>query len=155
SYASSVILCKKLGVGKTLRNLKILDVGCGSGAWSIAFALTDPQAKVVAVDFPEVLEVAQGYVQRFRLQKQYEFRSGDFHALSFELESYDAIILGHICHGEGEAATRKLLKKFYDALRPGGKLLIAEFIANDLRTGPELPLLFTMQMLLFTEHGDV
>jgi ubiquinone/menaquinone biosynthesis C-methylase UbiE len=155
SYASSVALCKKLGVGKTLKNQKILDVGCGSAAWSIAFALADPAAKVVAIDSKEVLEVAQSQVQRFRLQKQFEFRDGDFNALPFEREAYDSIILGHICHGEGEASTRRLLKKCYDALKPGGKLLIAEFIANDLRTGPEIPLLFAMPMLLFTEHGDV
>ena len=155
SYGSSVALCKKLGVGKTLRGQKILDVGCGSAAWSLAFALADPTSKVVGIDFPEVLEVAQGYVQRFRLQKNYEFREGDYHQLTFEPEGYDIIILGHICHMEGEAATRKLFKKAYDALKPGGKLLVAEFIANDLRTGPEIPLIFALVMLLHTEHGDV
>ncbi|MDL1871776.1 methyltransferase domain-containing protein [Deltaproteobacteria bacterium PRO3] len=155
SYASGVALCKKLGVGKTLRGQRVLDVGCGSAAWSIAFALADPTTKVVGIDYPEVIEVAQGYVQRFRLQKNYEFREGDFHQLPFEAEGYDLVILGHICHMEGEAATRKLLKKSFDALKPGGKLLVAEFIANDLRTGPELPLLFALNMLLHTEHGDV
>jgi len=155
SYASSVALCKKLGVGKTLRGQKVLDVGCGSAAWSIAFALADPAAKIVAMDYSEVLEVAQSYVQRFRLQKQYEFREGDFNQAPFEAEAYDAIILGHICHGDGEANTRKLFKKAYDALKPGGKLLVAEFIANDLRTGPELPLLFALTMLVHTDQGDV
>lgn len=155
SYASGVALCKKLGVGKTLKAQKILDVGCGSAAWSLAFALADPACKVVGVDFPEVVEVAQAYVQRFRLQKNYEFREGDFHQLPFETEGFDVVILGHICHMEGEAATRRLFKKAYDALKPGGKLLVAEFIANDLRTGPELPLLFALTMLVHTEHGDV
>jgi len=155
SYGSSLALCKKLGVGKTLKGQKILDVGAGSAAWSLAFALADSSSKVVAIDYGEVLEVAQSYVQRFRLQKQYEFRDADYNQVAFESESYDIIILGHICHMEGEAGTRKLLKKCFDALKPGGKLLIAEFIANDLRTGPEIPLLFAMVMLLFSEHGDV
>ncbi|MFO1462292.1 MAG: class I SAM-dependent methyltransferase [bacterium] len=155
SYASSVALCKKLGVGKTLKGQKILDIGCGSAAWSIAFALADPAAKVVGMDYPEVLEVAQTYVQRFRLQKQFELREGDYHQVAFEPESYDVVLLGHICHMEGEAGTRKLFKKSFDALKPGGKLLVAEFIANDLRTGPELPLLFALTMLVHCEHGDV
>ncbi len=155
SYASGVVLCKKLGVGKTLRPQKILDVGCGSGAWSIAFALADPASQIVALDFPEVLEVAQHFIKRFRLQKQFTFKPGNFHEVPFEANTYDAVILGHICHGEGEAATRKLFKKSYDALRPGGRLLVPEFVANDLRTGPEIPLLFALNMLLFTENGDV
>lgn len=155
SFASSVVLCKKLGVGKTWRPQKILDVGAGSGAWSIAFALADPNVQVTAMDFPEVLEVAQGYVKRFRLQKQFNFIPGDYHSVNFDPNAYDAIILGHIAHMEGEAFTRKLIKKCHDSLRPEGRLLIAEFIANDLRTAPELPLMFALNMLLFTEHGDV
>lgn len=155
SYASGVILCKKLGVGKSLKGLKVLDVGCGSAAWSIAFALADSGSQVTGLDFPEVLEVAKNYVQRFRLQKQYEFKPGDYHQVDFGNATYDAVILGHICHMEGEVGTKKLFKKAFDALRPGGKLLVGEFIANDLRTGPQLPLMFAMNMLLYTEHGDV
>jgi len=155
SYASGVILCKKLGVGKTLQGLNVLDLGCGSAAWSLAFAMTDPSSKIVAVDLPEVLEVAQSYVKRFHVTRQFEFRGGDYHTVSMEKDTYDAIILGHICHSEGEAASRKLFKRCFDSLRKGGKLLVAEFVANDLKTGPEIPLIFALNMLLFTENGDV
>jgi SAM-dependent methyltransferase len=155
SFASGVILGKKLGVGNSLKNLKILDVGCGSAAWSLAFAAADRGSEVVAVDYPEILEVAQSFVKRFHVTKQYEFRGGDFHEINFGREAFDIIILGHICHGEGESESRRLFKKAFDALKSGGKLLIAEFMANDLRTGPEIPLLFALNMVLFTEAGDV
>lgn len=155
SYASAVILCKKLGVGKTLQGLKVLDVGCGAAPWSLAFAMADSSTKVMALDYPEILEIAQGYVKRFHATKQFEFQGGDFHELSLGRESYDAIVLGHICHGEGENETRKLFKRCFEGLKAGGRLLVAEFIANDLRTGPEIPLMFAINMLLFTEQGDV
>lgn len=155
SYASGVILSKKLGVGKTLKNLQVLDIGCGAAPWSLAFANVDTSTKVLGLDFPEIIEIAQSYVKRFHATKQFEFQGGDYHEIPFGKGKYDAIILGHICHGEGEGGTRKLFKRCHEALRPGGKLLVAEFIANDLRTGPELPLLFAMNMLLFTEQGDV
>jgi SAM-dependent methyltransferase len=73
----------------------------------------------------------------------------------FERNAYDLVILGHICHGEGEAGSRKLIKKCFDALKPGGRILIAEFLSNDLKTGPEIPLLFAVNMLLLTPQGDV
>ena len=155
SFASGVILGKKLGVGKSLQGLKILDLGCGSAPWSLAMAVADPTSQVVAIDFPPILEVAQSYVKRFHATKQFELRPGDIHELRYERENYDLVILGHILHGEGEAGSKKLIKKAYDALKPGGKILISEFVANDLKSGPEIPLLFALNMLLFTEHGDV
>ncbi len=155
SFASGVILGKKLGVGKSLKKLKILDLGCGAAPWSLAFALADSNSNVVAVDFPEILEIAQAHAKRFHVTSQFEFRAGDFHQVEWERQSYDIIFLGHICHGEGEMGTRKLIKRAFEALKPGGRLLIAEYVANDLRTGPEIPLMFGLVMLLFTEHGDI
>jgi ubiquinone/menaquinone biosynthesis C-methylase UbiE/predicted transcriptional regulator len=155
SFSSGVILGKKLGVGKSLQNQKILDVGAGAAPWSLALALADSGARVTAVDFPDILEVAQGYIKKFHAVRQFEMRAGDYHEIPFERQGYDLILLGHICHMEGEAGSRKLIKKCYDALKPGGRILIAEFLSNELKTGPEIPLLFAINMLLFTPQGDV
>lgn len=155
SFASGIILGKKLGVGKSLQNQKILDVGAGAAPWSLALALADSGARVTAVDYPDVLEVAQGFIKKFHAVRQFELRSGDYHEVPFERQAYDVVILGHICHGEGEAGSRKLIKKSFEALKPGGRILIPEFLSNDLKTGPEIPLLFAVNMLLFTPQGDV
>ena len=65
------------------------------------------------------------------------------------------MILGHIIHSEGEKWGKKLVKKAYRVLTDNGMLLIAEMIPNDTRTGPMLPLLFGLNMLVHTEAGDV
>jgi len=155
SYASSVIIAKKLGVGKSLKGLKILDVACGSGAWSLAFALADRATQVTAQDLKEVLDLTRQYVKRFRLENQYQYLSGDLLNQEFGRGQYDLIILGHICHGIGEAESRKLIKKCYDALKPSGRLLIGEIVPNDLRTGEAITLLFGLEMVVNTLHGDV
>lgn len=155
SYASAIQAAKKLGVGKTLRGLKVLDVACGSGAWGIALALADKTTHVVAQDFPEVLEVTSQYIKKFRLDNQYGFLPGDLQIVDFGTQQYDAIYLGHICHCLGENDSRKLLKKCYQALKPGGRVLIGEFVPNDLKTGDQVSLLFALQMLLDTPYGDV
>lgn len=155
SYASAVFISKKLGVGKSLKNLKVLDIGAGSAAWSLPFATADVQTQVDALDLEGVLPLAKEFVQKFRLDKQYHFIAADVMEYPLKKESYDVILLGHICHHLGEQDSKKLLKKCYEALRPKGRVLIAEYVANDLRTGDKIALLFGLKMILQSTQGDV
>ncbi len=155
SYSSAIVVSKKLGMGKSLTGLKILDLACGSGAWSIPLALADRSSRIIAQDLPEVINLTKQYVRRFRLEGQYDYLPGDLSQIDLGKSQYDLIILGHICHSLGETETRKLIKRIFEALKSGGRLLIAEFIPNDLRTGEKIPLLFSLQMMLDTSHGDV
>jgi SAM-dependent methyltransferase len=67
---------------------------------------------------------------------------------------YDVAILGHILHSEGEERSRRLLRKIFNALKPGGTIAIAEWLVNDERTKPLPSLMFAVQMLVNTEKGD-
>jgi ubiquinone/menaquinone biosynthesis C-methylase UbiE len=155
SYSSAIVAAKKLGAGNSLKGLKILDIACGSGAWSLPFALNDKTTRVAAQDLPSVLDLTRQYVKRFRLENQYEYLPGDLHQMEFGRARYDLVILGHICHGIGETESKKLFKKSYEALKPKGRLVIAEFVPNDLRTADQVTLLFALQMLIDTPQGDV
>jgi O-methyltransferase domain len=87
--------------------------------------------------------------------------SGQFHTVDGDLLAADfgtvhvVATVGHILHSEGEARSRTLLKKVFDALAPGGTNAFAEFVPNDDRTGPAAPLSFTVNMLMKTALGDV
>ncbi len=133
----------------------ILDVAAGSGAWSIPFAQAIPGVRVTALDFPEVTAITRQFTQRFAVADRYAYLEGNLREVDFGSECYDLVILGHIIHSEGAEWGQKLVKKSHRALKDGGLLLIAEIIPNDTRTGPTLPLLFGLNMLLRTEHGDV
>ena len=67
---------------------------------------------------------------------------------------YQAATLGHILHSEGERRSRALLKKVFAALAPGGVVAIAEMVPNEDRTGPAMPLIFAVNMLVHTDEGD-
>src|SRR5262249_19504708 len=67
----------------------------------------------------------------------------------------DLIILGHIIHSEGEKWGKKLVKKSYNALRPGGMLLIAEMVPEDDRSHRWIPSIFGLNMLMMTNEGAV
>ena len=134
---------------------RILDVAAGAAPWSIAFAQAIPDAQVTVVDFPEVTKVAKKFTVRFGVADRYDYAEGNLRDVDFGRNKYDLVILGHIIHSEGEKWGKKLIKRSYRSLNEGGMLLIGEMIPNDDRSGPALPLVFGLNMLLNTAHGNV
>ena len=147
-------LAQALGVGRTHRGLRALDVGCGSGVWGIAIAEADPDAKITAQDLPQVLDQTRQYLDKHGVAAQYDYLPGDMSQVEFPAGKYDLVLLGHIVHGENEASARALFARLQAALKPGGRLAIIDMIPNDERTGPPFPLIFALNMFLHTENGD-
>ena len=148
-YAASFLKKK----GRNITN--ILDVAAGSCVWGIGFAQEFNITKLTAIDFPSVCKVAREHAKNFQLDDRFECIEGDIRSIDFGNNSYDLVMLGHICHSEGKINTQKLLKKSYNALKAGGSLLIAEFMPNDEKTAPAIPLLFGLNMLVNTNEGAV
>src|ERR1041385_6596776 len=69
-------------------------------------------------------------------------------------QGHNIATIGHILHSEGPERSRRLLRKVFDALAPGGTVAIAEFIPNNDRTGPPNALIFAVNMLIHTTEGD-
>jgi len=132
---------------------KILDIAAGSGVWSIPIAQRIPNSHITAVDFAKVLPVTRKVAQRHDLADRLTTIEGDIQSVDFG-QGFHIATLGHILHSEGQTKSRRLLKKVYDALAPGGIIAIAEFIPDDNRNGPTYPLLFSVNMLVNTENGD-
>ena len=155
NFGASTVAVSRLPEKERRKIHKILDVAAGSGAWSLAFAQAIPNARVVTVDFSEMTPITRGFAEKFGVASRYEYLEGDLRQVDFGRDTFDLVILGHIVHSEGETHGKELLRKSYAALRPGGKLLIAEYVPNDTRTGPAMPLLFGLNMLLQTQEGAV
>ncbi|HYM00116.1 MAG TPA: methyltransferase, partial [Blastocatellia bacterium] len=120
-----------------------------------AFAHGIPDARVTVVDYPEVTPITRDFAKNCGVSDRFEYKEGSLRELDFGKKQFDLVILGHIIHSEGEKWGKKLIRKSYDALRPGGFLLIGEMVPNDSRTGPRQPLLFGLNMLMHTTEGDV
>lgn len=131
-----------------------VDIGCGSGVWSLALAQAQPELQVVAVDRKLVLDtVAKVFAERMGCGDRYEYRAGNFRDV--DLGKSDVAFLGHILHSEGEAASRTLLKRIHDGLNPGGVLVVAEMVASAPRGADVFSNLFDLNMLMWTEEGTV
>jgi ubiquinone/menaquinone biosynthesis C-methylase UbiE len=133
--------------------VSVLDLAAGSGVWGIALAQSSPQVKVTAVDWEGVLPVTKKTVAKFGLSDRYTFVAGDLASADFG-KGHNLATLGHILHSEGIERSKKLLRKVYDALAPGGTIAIAEFLVNPERTGPTMGLIFAVNMLVNTDNGD-
>ncbi len=140
--------------GKDRKAVKILDVAAGSAVWSIPFALKSRNVEVTAIDFVPVLEVARRHTREFGLESQYRFVRGDIRKMEFGELQYDWAFLGHICHSEGAAGSRRLIEKCFRALRRDGRLLIMDYLPDEERKSDLMPLILAVNALLGTAAGD-
>lgn len=152
NFAAASALGKNLGMDKSSKPVRVLDIAAGSGVWGIGLAQHSSQVHVTAVDFERVLQTTQRCVERFHLTNQFSFVPGD--ALKAQSgDGYDVVTLGHILHSEGAARSHQLLQRVFQQLKPGGTVAIAEFLVNKDRTGPMNGLIFTINMLVHTDEG--
>lgn len=152
SYGAAQALAEHV-LDKPNGPVSVLDLAAGSGVWGIAAAQKSKQVRVTAVDWPAVIPVTRRVAAKHGVADRFSYVEGDLHEADFGAGHHLAT-LGHILHSEGEQKSRALLKKTFAALAPGGTIAIAEFLANDDRTGPPLAMLFAVNMLVNTDHGD-
>lgn len=132
---------------------KVLDIAAGHGMYGIAVARKNPNTQVVALDWPNVLQVAQENARKAGIAQRYSVRPGS----AFEAEfgnGYDYVLLTNIFHHFDMATCEKLMRRVWDALKPGGKAVTLEFIPNEDRVTPEIAARFAMIMLASTDSGD-
>lgn len=107
---------------------QIVDLGCGSGVWSSALAYRLPQARVTAVDRPEVLAAARQTAESVELHDRWTAVEIDDSPAEAELadDSADLVLLGCRLHPLSDYEARRLLHKAAVLLRPGGWIAVVE-----------------------------
>jgi (2Fe-2S) ferredoxin/2-polyprenyl-3-methyl-5-hydroxy-6-metoxy-1,4-benzoquinol methylase len=132
---------------------RMLDVGGGSGAYSIAFASAKANLEVDLLDLAEVLPIAQGHIESAGLAGRIRTRPGDLRVDQLG-EGYDLVLVSAICHMLGVAENKDLLKRCFQALVPEGRVVIQDFILEPDKTAPKSAALFAINMLVGTEGGS-
>jgi SAM-dependent methyltransferase len=131
----------------------VLDIAAGHGNYGITIARKNPNAKIVAVDWPSVLAVAQENAQAAGVSDRHSTRPGS--AFDTDLGAgYDIVLLTNIFHHFDIPTCEKLMRRVYDALKPGGKAVTLEFIPNEDRVSPPAAAAFSLNMLVGTDAGD-
>jgi len=152
SFPVAQMAAERLGVAKA-GAVSWLDVGGGSGVWSAVWLGANKQAVGTQLDWPNVNRIGRGYVEHFGVADRFRTIDGDFHTTDFGDAKYDFAIYAHIAHQESPAENLAIFRKFRKALKPGGTLVVNDFVLNDDRTGQPFAMMFASQMLVVTKSG--
>ncbi|HEV8062582.1 MAG TPA: class I SAM-dependent methyltransferase [Gemmataceae bacterium] len=133
--------------------LRVLDVAAGHGLYGIAIANRFPKAHVTALDWANVVAVAQENARRAGVGDRYALRPGSAFEVSWG-GPYDLVLLTNFLHHFDVPTCEQLTAKAYAALAPGGRALTLEFIPEPDRISPPATATFALTMLATTAHGD-
>jgi ubiquinone/menaquinone biosynthesis C-methylase UbiE len=131
---------------------RLLDVGGGTGAFSITLCKAFPQLSATIVDFPNVAALGRDYVRKAGLEDRITYVEGD--ALKTDWPGgQDAVLMSYLFSGVPGEAHDGLVARAFDRLAPGGRLLIHDFVVRSDRTGPKLAALWQLQHTAFTPRA--
>ncbi len=133
--------------------VRMLDLGGGSGAYSIAFARALPELRSEILDRGDVVSLTQEYIREAGLADRIATRAADmrFDPLG---ENYDLILASQICHMFSPQENASLFRRARQALAPDGKFVVQDFILEPDKTAPRFAALFSLNMLVGTRAGS-
>lgn len=113
----------------------MLDLGGGSGAYSIVATQTFPGLKAIVLDLPPVVVVAREYIAANGAGEKVSAVAGDFTTSDFP-QGIDVAVMASNLPQYEPALIRLVVGKAFAALVPGGEMhLIGETLHDD-RKGP-------------------
>jgi ubiquinone/menaquinone biosynthesis C-methylase UbiE len=125
---------------------RLLDVGGGSGAFSIVLCRRTPGLTATIVDFPGVEKIARELIGEAGLADRIAFIPGDAREVSWPGDQ-DVVLMSYLLSAVGESATQALLARACKTLVPGGRLLVHDFMLDDDGDGPTLAALWLLNAL--------
>ncbi len=131
----------------------LLDLGGGPGFFAIAFAEKYPALKATVFDTPETQPIANKFINASSASSKINFIGGDFLKDDFG-NNYDVILLSSVLHIYGPDENENLLKRVYQSLKRGGRVIIRDFFLNRKKTSPLIGALFAVNMLINTDNGN-
>lgn len=136
------------------RPLRVIDVGGCHAAYSLALADRHPRLTATIFELPAVVPHAREIIARAGLAERVTVQEGDFQREGLG-RGYDVALVFGVLNGEPPAGRPALIRKVYDCLAPGGKIVLRDFVLDDDRAGPPEAAIFALQMLLATESGGL
>lgn len=131
----------------------LLDLGGGSGCYSIAIASTYPHMKAVVVDYPTICASAEEFIAEAGLSERITTHPGDLLKVDFP-PGADAMLMSSNLPDFSSSGLATVYGKAFGAMEKGGAIIILGEALNDDRSGPLEPALWNLDDALSGGHGD-
>jgi SAM-dependent methyltransferase len=131
---------------------RMLDVGGGSGAHAIGAVTRWPQLRAVVYDLPPVCEVATEFIAGQGLQDRIQAQPGDMFGDPFP--AADLHLYSDVLHDWSRDKCAFLIRKSFESLPPGGRIVLHEMLFDDDKTGPFATAAFNITMLVWSVDGE-
>lgn len=133
---------------------RLLDVGGGCGAFTIALCRRNPGLCSTILDFPNALRVARSFVDEVGLGERVAYHEADATAGEWP-PGHDVVLMSFLLSAVRAAVTDDLLGRAYESLPVGGMLVVHDFMVNDSRTGPPDAALWFLTCMFNAPDGIV
>ncbi|MEE4015370.1 methyltransferase [Roseibium sp. FZY0029] len=148
-----------LGPGRGLAKLvdlsaakQLLDVGGGTGAFSISLCNAYPGLRSTVLDFPNVARVGEEFIAEEGLEDRIHYAPGN--ALKDPWpDNADAVLMSYLFSGVPGTAIPGLVRKAFEVLTPGGDFMVHDFMVDENRDGPKLAALWQLQHTAFNPEA--
>ncbi|MCL0102233.1 methyltransferase domain-containing protein, partial [Dehalococcoidia bacterium] len=131
---------------------EMLDLGGGAGTYAIAFCERNPGLKATIFDLPNATRVARKVISDSGMDDRIQIRDGDFLVDSI-YGTWGAVLMSNVLHGQASMENAELLGRVYEALEPGGRVIIRDVFMAEGLTSPTWGAVFSVNMLLHTVTG--
>jgi predicted O-methyltransferase YrrM len=130
-----------------------LDIGGGSGAYSMEFVSKKPEIEATIFDLPNVVPITKKFIEKEGFSDKVKTHAGDYTTDNLP-KGFDLVFLSAIIHSNSLEINQELIKKCFYSLNKNGKIVIQDWIMNGDRTQPVSGAIFAINMLVGTEAGD-
>jgi O-methyltransferase domain/Dimerisation domain len=131
----------------------ILDIGGGSGAYSMEFINRKHGIEATVFDLPNVVPITKVFLEKEGFSDKVRTYAGDY--TTDELPGgFDLVFLSAVIHSNSLKINSDLIKKCFGSLNKNGRIVIQDWIMNNDRTHPVAGAVFAINMLVGTESGD-
>lgn len=112
-----------------------LDLGGGSGCYSIPACESNPGLKAIVFDFPNVIAVAEEFIAEAGLSDRITTQAGDFTVDELPQGGDLVGVIGNL-HAYSPEETESVIKRAFQAVTHGGSMIIIDYMLDDDKTGP-------------------
>ena len=130
----------------------LLDLGGGAGTNAIAFCQVYPELTATVFELPATLTLTEKTVKDAGLESRISLRGGDFNRDGLG-GPYDVVLMSDILHYQTFETNLALVKKVYDHLTPGGRMVIKDRFLDEPGTGPAWTTAFAVHIVVNTQQG--